>query len=186
MGIVKVNRTGKKYNVYRSNACNSDEIIGTIYNNEVFTWTGEWSGSSASGYYVQSIVFRNSDGEKDGGWVVGEGTDAIFSTNLSEMAAKKVTVDGKSYYAFKMRRDSTLYDKSGNRLKKTAYKNRYILTEGSTSGVKNPGYLAVKYVESGVGTNDYTVIETGRYAFVYLQYYVGSTMGSDFLLIGKI
>lgn len=48
MGIVKVNRTGQTANVYLSNACNSNEIIGTIYNNEVFTWREEWSGSGAS------------------------------------------------------------------------------------------------------------------------------------------
>ena len=78
MSIVKVNRTGNKHNVYLSNACNPNEIIGTLYNNEVFTWTGEWSGSSASGYYVQSIAFRKSDGTQGAGWVAGNSQRAFL------------------------------------------------------------------------------------------------------------
>ena len=186
MGTVKVNRTGKKYNVYRTNGCTSDEIIGTIYNNEVFTWTGEWSGSGASGFYVQSIVFRNSDGKKAGGWISGKKTDDIFKTDLASMKAKMVTVNGKSYYAFKMRRNEELYNSEGKYLCRTAYKNRYILAEGSTSGKTHPEWLAVKYLETGVGTNEYDEIVTGGYAFVDLGYDKGSTMGSNFALIGSI
>ncbi len=75
MGIVKVNRTGKKFSVYKSNGASRDEIIGTIYNNEVFTWTGKWEGGEAAGFYIQSICFRNSDGEVISGWLPGEETE---------------------------------------------------------------------------------------------------------------
>lgn len=103
MAIVKVNRTGNKHNVYLSNACNPNEIIGTLYNNEVFTWTGEWSGSSASGYYVQSIAFRKSDGTQGAGWVAGKQSEGIFATNICSLPAKTVTYNGKTCYALKLR-----------------------------------------------------------------------------------
>ena len=135
---------------------------------------------------VQPFVYRNSNGEKAGGWVSGEQTDNIFATNLASMKAKMVTINGKSYYAFKMRRNEELYNSAGTRLSKTAYKDRYILTEGSTSGQTHPEWLAVKYLETGVGTNQYSEIVTGGYAFVDLGYDKGSTMGSNFSLIGSI
>lgn len=36
MSIVKVNRTGTTHKIYRTNACASDEVIGMLYNNEVW------------------------------------------------------------------------------------------------------------------------------------------------------
>ncbi len=86
----------------------------------------------------------------------------------------------------KMRRNEELYNSAGTLLSKTAYKDRYILTEGSTSGQTHPEWLAVKYLETGVGTNQYSEIVTGGYAFVDLGYDKGSTMGSNFSLIGSI
>mgnify|MGYP003308442258 CR=1 FL=1 len=187
MGIVKVNRTGQTANVYLSNACNSNEIIGTIYNNEVFTWREEWSGSGASEYSVQLITFRNSAGQKASGWIAGAQSEPIFQTNLSALRAKTVTLNGETYYAFKMRRDEELFDNQGNQLQnKKAYKDRYILTKGSTSGASNPHLLSVWYLETGVGTGVYSPIVSGTNAFVDLGYDKGSTMGSNFSLIGSI
>ncbi len=186
MGIVKVNRTGTAVSVYLTNACNPSDVIGTIYHNEVFTWTGEWSGSSASGFYVQGIRFRNSSGIAASGWIPGMQTAPIFSTNIAALRAKTVTIGSETYYAFKMRRNANLYNNSGVYLGKIAYKDRYILTKGSTAGVTHPEWLSVWYLETGVGTNTYNQIVSGTNAFVDMGYNIGSTMGSDFTLIGSI
>lgn len=183
MGIVKVNRTGKSYKVYLTNATNPNEVIGTIYNNEVFTWTGGWAGSNT----VQGICFRNSAGKVAYGWVIGYDTEAQFATNLHQMAAKTVVQNGKTYYAFKMRRDEELYDGGGNGISKKALKDRYILSEGSSSGASHADWLAVRYLETGVGTGKYDPIMDGvAVAFVDMGFDKGSTMGKDFSLIGSI
>lgn len=44
MAIVKVNRSGKSYPIYKEN--NADEQIGTLYNNELFTWKSAWEGNN--------------------------------------------------------------------------------------------------------------------------------------------
>lgn len=60
MSIVKVNRSGATHKIYETTAATKQ--IGTLYNNEMFTWIEEWPGSSASGYYMQKIAFRGGDG----------------------------------------------------------------------------------------------------------------------------
>lgn len=190
MSIVKVNRTGKTHSVYLTNACLPSELIGTLYNNEVFTWTGEWPGSGASGYYVQSIRFRKSDGTEASGWVAGKQSEALFATNICDLAAKRVNFNGKSCYAFKMRRSEPIYSKSstsGNKIKlDTAYKDRYILAESSTGGQTFPGWLSIVAQETGVGTNNYTAVPGGSNAFVDMDYANGSMFNSNFALIGSL
>ena len=190
MSIVKVNRTGNKHNVYLSNACNPNEIIGTLYNNEVFTWTGEWPGSSASGYYVQSIAFRKSDGTQGAGWVAGKQSEGIFATNICSLPAKTVTYNGKTCYAFKMRRNETIYSRkstASNKIKVgTAYKDRYILAESSTAGNTFPGWLSIVAQETGVGTNKYNAVSSDGNAFVDMDYAHGSMFNSNFALIGSL
>lgn len=190
MAIVKVNRTGTAHKVYKTNACNASEVIGTIYNNEVFTWTGEWSGSGAGGFYVQSIHFRNAKGVPTNGWVAGKQSDAIFATNLSAMAAKQVSYNGKTCFAFKMRRNETIYSKKSTASNKivvgTAYKDRYVLAESSTAGNTYPGWLSIVAMETGVGTGKYAAVSSDGNAFVDMDYANGSTMGSNFALIGSI
>ena len=184
MGIVKVNRTGSSFSVYGTNACTN--VIGTIYNNEVFTWVQEWSGSSASGFYVQDIVFRKSNGTFGHGWVPGMQTDPKFQTNITSLPYQTVTDGGISYYAFKMRRDANLYDSSANNLGLKAYKDRRILCKTSTAGSSHPEWLSVYKLENGIGTGSYYNINGGSVAFVDMGYNIGSTMGSDFSLIGSI
>ena len=186
MGIVKVNQTGSSVPVYLTNSCNPSEQIGTIYNNEVFTWLSEWPGSSASGFYVQSIKFRNSSGVPTNGWIAGAQSAPIFSTNIQSMRYKTVTIGGVTYYAFKLRRNANLYNNTDGSFLYQAPKDRFILCKGSTSGASHPDRLAVWYLETGVGTNTYTQISSGTNAFVDMEYATSSMMGSQFLLIGSI
>lgn len=188
MSIVKVNRTGTTHKIYRTNSCASDEVIGTLYNNEVFTWTGEWPGSGASGFYVQSIHFRNSGGIEVNGWVPGKQSEAIFDTNLCSLAAKQVSYNGKTCYAFKMRRNEMIYSKKSTATNKiqvgTAYKDRYVLAESSTAGNTFPGWLSIVAMETGVGTGKYAAVSSDGNAFVDMDYANGTQLDSNFALIG--
>lgn len=191
MAIVKVNRTGKTHNIYRTNGCATNEVIGTLYNNEVFTWTGEWPGSGASGFYSQSIRYRNKDGKEASGWVSGKQSDPLFGTNLSALAAKRVMFNGKNCYAFKMRRNEPVYKKTSTASNKiqiaTAYKDRYVLAESSTAGNTFPGWLSIVAQETGTGTNQYKAISSSDgNAFVDMDYANGSMMNSNFALIGSL
>lgn len=186
MGIVKVNRTSDKIKVYNSTALSTQ--IGTIYPNEVFTWVEEWNGTAGSGFPLQRICFRDSNGNvQKNGWISYEQTDKCLETNLTKLAKFQKVINGTTYYGFKMRRTEELYDGSGNKLSTSAYINRHILCKSSTSGQSHTDWLAVYYIESGVGTNVYNKIMSGNSAaFVDMGYDKGSTLTSNFSLIGSI
>lgn len=185
MSIVKVNRSGKSHSIFLSNALNANEQIGTLYDNEVFTWTGGWNGNGF-GYYVQSIIFRGSDGTVKQGWISGKETDKVFETNICSLAQFTKSINGKTYYGFKMRRNEELYDNKGNLLSKTAYKDRCILCESSTAGSSHSEWLSVIYLETGIGTDNYAEIVKGSNAFVDIGYDQGSLFNSSASLIGSL
>ena len=185
MAIVKVNRSGKTHKICLSNAMNADEQIGTLYNNEVFTWIEPWSGNGW-GYAVQAIAFRASDGTIKKGWITGEETDKVFENNICSLAQFTKVINGKTYYGFTMRRDEELYDRNGKRLSKTASKDLRILCESSTAGSSHNEWLSVIYLESGVGTGVYNEIVSGSNAFVDLGYDKGSMFNSNASLIGSL
>lgn len=184
MSIVKVNRSGVNHKIYETNGALKQ--IGTLYNNEVFTWTQEWAGSSSSGFYIQGIIFRGSDGKQKGGWVSGRQSDSVFATNICTLAKFTKVINGKTYYGFEMRRDEELYDNTpeAKSLNKVASKGRHILCESSTGGYQYPGRLAVVYLETGIATNKYEEIVKGTHAFVDIGYDQGSMFTSNSSLIG--
>lgn len=91
----------------------------------------------------------------------------------------------KEYPKFKLRRNADLYDNSGNPISQ-APKDRFILCKGSTSGSTHKNWLAVWYLETGIGTDNYYQIAYNTNAFVDLDFFTSSLMGSQFLLIGSI
>lgn len=184
MSIVKVNRSGAAHKIYETTAAKNQ--IGTLYNNEMFTWIEEWPGSDASGYYMQKIAFRASDGTRKLGCIASAQTESVLSTNICALASFTKVINGKTYYGFKMRRDEELYDRSGNKLTGKAYEGRNILCESSTGGQSNPGLLSVIYLETGVGTGKYNYIVSNSNAFVDLGYDKGSMFDSNCSLIGSL
>lgn len=82
MAIVKVNRSGKCHKIYLTNTLKADEQIGTLYNNEVFTWIAPWNGNGW-GYSAQSIMFRASDGTAKVGWISAAETDKVLERKLA-------------------------------------------------------------------------------------------------------
>ena len=113
MAIVKVNRSGKSYPIYKEN--NADEQIGTLYNNELFTWKSAWEGNTA-GYSYQAISFRASDGSLAHGWIAASESDKVLANNICSLAKFTKKINNKTYYGFKMRRSEELFDRSGNAL----------------------------------------------------------------------
>lgn len=187
MAIVKVNRSGKSHKVYLTNSLKADEQIGTIYNNEMFTWVAPWNGNGW-GYSAQMIRFRASDGTAKYGWISAAETDKVLETNICALAMFTKVIGGTTYYGFKMRRDEELYDKEeGEPLTgKCAYKDRCILCESSTAGNKYPDRLSVIYLETGVGTGQYKPVSNMPNAFVDLGYDQGSTFDTNASLIGSL
>ena len=184
MAIVKVNRRGKSYPIYKEN--NADEQIGTLYNNELFTWKSAWEGNTA-GYSYQAISFRASDGSLAHGWIAASESDKVLANNICSLAKFTKKINNKTYYGFKMRRSEELFDRSGNALiGKLAFKDRCILCESSTAGASHPEWLSVIYLETGIGTGEYERIVSNSNAFVDLGYTKGSDFSSNASLIGSI
>ncbi len=184
MGIVKVNRSGRNYNVYASNEYGAEKI-GTIYSNEVFTWRSAFPGNGEGGYYAWEIEFQSTKGYKERGIIYCLENEPVF-TNITAVAKFTKVINGVTYYAFKMRRNAQLFNGNGQYLEKDAMKDRHILCKSSTSGQTNGDYLQVFYLESGVGTGVYNEILPGTYAFVDMDYGSGTMMNSNFNLIGSI
>lgn len=187
MAIVKVNRSGKSHKVYLTNALKADEQIGTIYNNEMFTWVEPWNGNGW-GYSAQLIWFRASDGTAKYGWISAAETDKVLETNICSLAMFTKEIGGTTYYGFKMRRDEEFYDRDTAELieERHACKDRCILCESSTAGQKHPGWLSVVYMEDGIGTGRYKPVSQKSNAFVDIGYDQGSTFNSNASLIGSL
>ncbi|MCR5755157.1 MAG: hypothetical protein K6G30_10145 [Acetatifactor sp.] len=185
MAIVKVNRSGKNHKICLTNTMNPNEQIGTLYNNEVFTWIEPWNGNGW-GYAVQAIAFRGSDGTVKKGWISGEETDKVFENNICSLAKFTKVIKGKTYYGFKMRRDEELYDRNGKSISKIAFKDLHVLCESSTAGSTHNEWLSVVYLESGKGTDIYNEIISGSNAFIDIGYDKGSMFNSNASLIGSL
>ncbi len=181
MSIVKVNRSGATHKIYETTAATKQ--IGTLYNNEMFTWIEQWPGSSASGYYMQKIAFRGSDGAIKNGCIAAAQTDSVLSANICSLASFTKVINGKTYYGFKMRRDEELYGRLGNKLAGKAYKGRNILCESSTGGQSNSGLLSVVYLETDVNSGKYNYIVSNSNAFVDLGYDEGSMFNLTEIII---
>lgn len=186
MAIVKVNRSGKSHNIYLTNSLKADEQIGTLYNNEMFTWIEPWNGNEW-GYSAQWIRFRSKDGKPEYGWISAAETDKILETNICSLAMFTKVIGGKTYYGFKMRRNEELYDRNGSLLTdRYAYKDRCILCESSTAGSHYPDLLSVIYLETGVGTGKYKPVSNEPNSFVDLGYDKGSAFDTNASLIGSL
>lgn len=69
MGHFCINRSGKNLTVTRVN--NGGECVGTIAPNEVFVWTGAWSGNGVEGADSQAVFFKKNGIFFETGWING-------------------------------------------------------------------------------------------------------------------
>jgi len=177
MGNYCVNRSGKIWNITKVNG--GTEVIGKLYPNEIFAWTGDWPGNF-TGVDYQSIYFRNSNGVPTHGWLAGpSGTGCL--TLLPQLCYKKVTWKGKTYYAFKLRRPENYYSANGGMMG-TIPAGRLILTDDkAVCGQNNPGLMNF-YAFQASGD---LYADVGS-AFINAGLQSGSTMGSNASFIGSI
>ncbi len=176
MGNYCVNRSGRTFTITRTNG--GSDVIGTLYPNEIFAWTGSWNGNH-TGVDYQSIYFRNSSGVPTHGWLSGpSGTNCL--TLLPTFRYQMVTWNGKQYYAFKLRRAEEYYNSSGGLLG-TIPAGRLILTDrNATCGQSNPGLM--NFYAFQVSGSTYANVGS---AFIDAGLSAGSTLGSNASFIGS-
>lgn len=108
MGGFRINKSGSKEKVHES--VGSSTQVGTLYNNEVFAWTGTFAGSHA--YYPSQadyVAFRGSGGVLKEGVIFNDGKGE--STSILNYSFGNVTgPDGKTYKSFKTRATLRTYN----------------------------------------------------------------------------
>lgn len=166
MGYHAINNGGS-ISVYNHSNCVVDSaggsVIGTLYNQECFTYIG---GTS---YQTKEIRFLNSSGRLSGGFI----NTSSFS-NLTFSGAK-TNMDGVgTCYRFKTRKPLTIVSNS-NTFKALLSTGDSIYTTTATSGASNSNNMAiVGYRKDGV---------LYRYSgFVTLNYTGGSMLNSNFCI----
>lgn len=180
MAYVKINRSGAAVPIYESNALADSTRIGTLYNNEVYTFVEPWNGNGF-GYSAMCILFRTSSGELKYGWIAAEDGTPLM-TNLTDRAKFTRVIDGTTYYGFTMRREEAIFSTSEGYLRSINAGN-HILCKSSTAGQKHPGRLAVWYILTAGGSLQRIV--SGSYAFLDMSFDEGTMFNSNFCLIGK-
>lgn len=161
MGAYCINKSGASKKVYQENSLITQ--IGTIYNNECFAWTDVWAGDED----YCGIVFRNSSGNLQGGWLLND-TNNLFAKFLSYSFGNVTNAyDGKTYKSFKTRKALDYYDASGN-YKGTCTSGARVLTNDTEPGATNRNYMRAMYVESGVNTNVWIIVSgiPNTYGFI--------------------
>ena len=105
MGYHAINE-GSSITVYRIAGCPSDEIIGTLYNGEVFTVIGEHQGYGGN----YEIRYLDSNGNYRIAFI-----DSGQYGNLA-YSGKRVTESalGNACYRFKLRKSLKVVDSNGN------------------------------------------------------------------------
>lgn len=162
MGFYAINRSGKKYPIYATNAC-TGTAIGNLYNNECYALIETWAGSHV--YYpnqVEHIKFRNSSGNIQEGFIFNKG-DGV-ATPITNFSFGTVTPRaGYSCKSLKTRASVDYYNSNGTRIG-TIPSGARILTMGDTTpGSTKPHTMKAYFYETGVGTNVWNPLIAGQY-----------------------
>ncbi|MGN0372083.1 MAG: hypothetical protein ACI4F3_04645 [Enterocloster sp.] len=166
MGYHAINE-GSSITVYRIAGCPSDEIIGTLYNGEVFTVIGEHQGYGGN----YEIRYLDSNGNYRIAFI-----DSGQYGNLA-YSGKRVTESalGNACYRFKLRKSLKVVDSNGNQ-KVTLAAGDYVYTRGATCGASNPANMYI------IGYKKGSAAVTSFTGFVSLDYTAGSMFSKNFCL----
>lgn len=165
MGAYCINKSGVSKKVYLENTLTTQ--IGTIYANECFAWADVWAGDED----YCGIVFRNSSGSLQAGWLVNL-NDGAFSKFLS-YSFGNVTNSGVTYKSFKTRKALDYYDSAGN-YKGTCVSGARVLTNDTEPGSTNRNYMRAMYVETGVSTNVWIIVSGVPNSYGFIDTGLGS------------
>jgi hypothetical protein len=172
-----INKSGKTIEVRESNAYGAKKI-GTLYHNECFAVTDARDIQGSPGSQYLWIYFKSTSGMKHGVISVGTANQAYSFLNYS---FGNVTVNGSTFKSFKTRKALGYYDASG-KLKGTCVKGARVLTNDTTPGSSNPELMCARYVETGVGTNQWIPISGDKNKDGFIS--TGLSGGSDASKIG--
>lgn len=166
MNIVAINMSGKQlpvYDMYKSR-------IGTIYPRELFGVNYREGGDGVAVF----IVFRSSNGTIRDGMLIEPPSSALENAYKSKYRYGTVTLGGKTYYTFKMKRTENLYSVSGRKIGQVAA-GQYVATVATPgSGDRNPHWLQVYYARSTSGKWDSLAADGASYGFVNIGLEDGS------------
>ena len=157
--------TGGTIPVYRISSCPSSEVIGELYNNEVFIDLGITTGYTN----VHEVRFLNPSGKFTGGFIKS-GT----YENLMYHGVYSSIAQGKGY-RFTSRKTLNIVNNSNTRIDTiNAGEDEY--TNSGIAGASDPQNMKIYAYKPANGT----VI--GVDGFVKLNYTYGSMFGSTFCL----
>lgn len=181
MGATAINKSGRALLVVREymTAATGDNLIGTIYHNECFTWDTTYVIPFSDGSVYRGIYFKGTDGMKYG-WLLDSGANECVSF-LNYSFGNVVGPDGDTYKSFKVRTATSRYDESGT-YKGTTVVGGRILTNDTEPGQSMSYCMRAMYYETGAGTGVFRPISgtNGEYGFVD----TGIRNGSDAARIG--
>lgn len=166
MGYHAINE-GSNITVYRIAGCPSDEIVGTLYNGEVFTVVGEHQGYLGN----YEIRYLNSNGSYSLGFI----DDGQYG-NLA-YSGMKVTESalGNACYRFKLRKSLKVVNSNGG-AHTTLNAGDYVYTRGATCGASTKENMYI------IGYKKGSAAVTSFTGFVTLDYTGGSMFSKDFCI----
>lgn len=146
-----VNLSGKTLSVY--DATKTTTLVGTVLNNCTYVIR-----SSASGYYTVNFKASNSTSENlsTGVIKVSDVTNA-GKTPITDVSYTTETIDGTSYYIFKVRQNSSLYNAKAEYVG-TVKKDMFVATKDTLCGNSYPYLKHIYYVMTS-STNDWEKLE---------------------------
>ena len=166
MGYHAINE-GSNITVYRIAGCPSDEIVGTLYNGEVFTVVGEHQGYLGN----YEIRYLNSNGSYSLGFI----DDGQYG-NLA-YSGMKVTESalGNACYRFKLRKSLKVVNSNGG-AHTTLNAGDYVYTRGATCGASTKENMYMIDIVQEYHMWAYAILfliifcETGLVVTAYLRY----------------
>ncbi|OQP07535.1 hypothetical protein B1690_03125 [Geobacillus sp. 46C-IIa] len=167
MNIVAINMSGKQLPVYDMDL----NRIGTIYPYELFGLNYRAGGDG----YAFFIVFRNSSGIliRDG-MLIEPPAGALENAYKSKYRYGTVTIGGRTYSTFKMKRTENLYSVSGRKIGQVAAGQYVATVDDPSSGDTNPHWLQVYYARGTDGRWDSLAADGASYGFVNIGLEDGS------------
>lgn len=166
MGYHAINE-GSSITVYRVAACTNDEVIGTLYNGEVFTLIGEHQGYFGN----YEIKYLDSNGTYRSAYIdSGQyGNLAYSGTRVTE------SVLGSACYRFKLRKSLKVVTSNGSS-HTTLSAGDYVYTRGATCGASNSANMyIIGYKKGAAAVRSFD-------GFITLDYLGGSMFSKNFCL----
>ncbi|WP_156829066.1 hypothetical protein [Cohnella laeviribosi] len=154
---------------------NFTKEIGKIYYNEVFTYLADNGGER----YYNWIYFKNSSGTMTTGCIVTSDApdfwnDIFTSAYGPDYKHGTLSIDGRTYNSFPVRRTANIYTAGGTYWGSVAA-GQYVYCYGyPAAGSNNPGLLQVHYVRATNGNYEQVSGNGVDYGFVDIGFAYGS------------